>query len=100
MAKNVEFDILARDRASNTFDKVARSSDGLGSKLTSLGKGALVGVGVAAATGAAVGIGALGAAMVQGVKDAASYQKLSDKTAAVLKSTGNASHQSVKGIQA
>jgi hypothetical protein len=100
MARNVEFDILARDRASQTFDRVGKSSDGLASKIGRLGKGAVMGLGVAAAGAAVGGIAVLGAAMVNGVKDAAAYQTLAAKTAGVLKSTGNASHQSVKGIQA
>ena len=102
------FDILARDRgASRAFDKVGDAADRAGKKGDSFGskmKGALGGLAkaglIGAAGAAATGIGALGVALVNGVKDAASYQTLSAKTAAVLKSTGNASHQSIKGIQA
>jgi formate hydrogenlyase subunit 3/multisubunit Na+/H+ antiporter MnhD subunit len=46
-------------------------------------------VGTVLAGVAAGGVLALGAAMVQGVKDAQSYQSLQLKSAAVLKSTGN-----------
>ena len=48
------FDILARDRASSTFDKVGKSSETMGSKLKSAGKFAAVGL-------AAVGAGAVAA---------------------------------------
>jgi hypothetical protein len=94
------FDILARDKASKEFDKVGKSAQLTGSKLDNALGTALKRVGQAAVVGAAGGVAALGAALVQGVKDAASYQKLADQTAAVLKSTGNVAHQSVKGIQA
>jgi hypothetical protein len=96
MASNVTFDILARDRASQTFDKVGMAAQRSGSIIGKVGKS----MAVAAGTIAVGGITALGVAMVQGVKDAADYQTLAAKTAAVLKSTGNVAHQSVKGIQA
>lgn len=94
------FDILARDKASKEFDKVSKSASLTGSKLDNLTNRGLKGLAVGAGVAAAGGIAALGAALVTGVKDAASYQKLADQTAAVLKSTGNVAHQSVKGIQA
>ena len=96
MASNVTFDILARDRASQTFDKVGLAAQRSGSRLAQVGKGMAIALG----TTAVGGVVALGAAMVRGVKEAADYQTLAAKTAAVLKSTGNVAHQSVAGIQA
>ncbi len=96
MAGSVSFDVIARDRASAVFSHVGNASSELGGKLSKVG--AIAGLAIG---GAAIGaVAGLGVAMVQGVKDAAAYQQLADKTAAVLKSTGNAAHQSVAGIQA
>lgn len=96
MAKlELAFDILARDKASGVLDGIGDKADTVGSKLGSMG-----GKAKALAGGAAVGgIAALGAAMVQGVKDAASFEKLQAKTAAVIESTGNAANISVGGVQ-
>jgi len=95
VAENVlAFNFLARDKASATFDKMAGKSDTLGSKLKSLGKSA----GFAVGTAAAGGLLAVGAALVKGVKDAASFQVVTAKTAAVIKSTGNTARISVGGV--
>jgi hypothetical protein len=88
VATSIGFNIFARDQASGVFARISHSVSGLG-KTAALALG----------TVAVGGVAALGAAMVQGVKDAADYQTLAAKTAAVLKSTGNVAHQSVKGIQ-
>lgn len=57
MARDITFDILARDKASKTFDDVGRSSDGLGKKLGGLTK-----------AGALAAAAAVGAAAIGGVK--------------------------------
>jgi len=94
--RQVTFDILARDRASGTLEKVGSRFGKLGSIAGSVGKTVALGIG-----GAAVGgVAALGAAMVQGVKDAAAYQDLANRTANVLKTTGNVAGTSVKQVQA
>ena len=90
------FDILARDRASRTLDKVGDSAEKAGGRLQKLGTTAKV----ALAGTAAAGVAAFGAAMVQGAKDAVSFETLAKKSEAVLKSTGNTAGTSVKGIQA
>lgn len=96
MAENVlAFNFLAKDNFSGVADKVSRKLDGVGGKLAGFGKMAGLALGGAAVTGVA----AFGAAMVKGVKDAEDYQTLALKTAAVIKSTGNQAHISVKGIQ-
>lgn len=89
------FDILARDKASGAFKSAGDSADGFKSKLSNIGT-----VAKTALAGTAIGaIAGLGAAMATGVKDAVSYETLQNKTAAVLKSTGNAAGTSVKNIQ-
>lgn len=95
MADNVlKFDFLARNKASPTFHELEKDSGSLGAKVASLGK----------TTALALGGVALGgvAALAKGFKDgftaADAYQKLNLKTAAVIKSTGNQAHISVKGI--
>lgn len=97
--RSVTFDIIGRDRASQAFKSAGESSGKLHGKLSALG-GFMAGGLAAAATGAAAGLAAVGGWLVQGVKDAASYQSLQSKTEAVLKSTGNAARTSVPHIQA
>lgn len=94
-ALQLAFDVLARDKASKVLDDIGGKADTLGSKLGGVGGAAKT----ALAGGAAAGVGLLGAAMVQGVKDAVSYETLQKKTAAVIESTGNAAGISVKGVQ-
>jgi hypothetical protein len=64
-----------------------------------IGRKAFAAFGGAAVAGLAVGGAALGKFVLDGVKSAASYQKVLAKTAAVLKSTGNAAGTSVEGIK-
>lgn len=47
MSTSLAFDIIARDRASSTFDKVGNSADGAGSKLKKFGTVAAAGLAVA-----------------------------------------------------
>ena len=89
---SVTFDILAVDKASKVIDHVGNRVGKLGGVVGTLGK--------AAAGAAAGGVAILGLAIAKGVKDAADYQTLALKTAAVLKSTGNAAGTSVAKIQA
>jgi hypothetical protein len=75
-------------------DKGSAAVEKLGSNFGKFGKVAAVGAGTALA-----GVAAFGAELIKGTNEAAAYQVLSLKTAAVLKSTGNAAHTSVAGIQ-
>lgn len=83
------FDILAKDRASKTFDKVGDSAEKAGKKGGSAGK--LIGGGMKIAAGAVL---ALGSAAVVGfgkfIKDAQESQRIGRLTTAVVKSTGGA----------
>jgi phage-related minor tail protein len=83
--------LLGRDEASPAFHKASDGADRLHRSMTA--------VGIAIGSVAVGGVVALGAAMIQGVKDAQDYQTLALKTQAVLKSTGNAAGTSVKNIQ-
>jgi phage-related minor tail protein len=87
---SLRYRLLGHDDASPAFNKAARSAEALHGTMSKVGT-VLAGV-------AAGGVLALGAAMVQGVKDAESYQSLQLKSAAVLKSTGNVAGTSVKQI--
>jgi hypothetical protein len=89
---SLRYRLLGHDDASPAFNKAARSAEALHGTMSKVGT-VLAGV-------AAGGVLALGAAMVQGVKDAESYQSLQLKSAAVLKSTGNVAGTSVKQIDA
>lgn len=89
MAENsLIWNFIARDKASKVVDS-------LGEKVGGLGHSIATGFGVAALGG----IAALSAAFVNGVKDAAAYQVIANQTAAVIKSTGNVAHLSVKGLE-
>lgn len=61
----VIYDLIARDAASKTFDKVGRAADGMGSKMAKVGK-------VAVALGA--GLVALGAGAAEAADKAAEFQ--------------------------
>lgn len=93
------FDILARDKgASTTLERIGGAAENTGGKLSKLG-GVAKGAGILLGGLAVGGVAALGAALVQGGKDAVSFETLTKKTEAVLKSTGNTAGTSVKGIQ-
>lgn len=68
------------------------------SRMGSVGTAVASGIGAAFGGAALMGVGMLGSALVQGVKDASSYATLQEKTAAVLKSTGNAAGTTVSHI--
>jgi phage-related protein len=87
---SLRYRLLGHDDASPAFNRAARSAEALHGTMSKVGT-VLAGV-------AAGGVLALGAAMVQGVKDAESYQALQLQSAAVLKSTGNVAGTSVKQI--
>lgn len=77
------------------MEHIGKESDGLASKVGKFGKVAALAIG-----GAAVGgVLALGKAFKDGVAAADYYTNVSLKTAAVIKSTGNQAHISVKGVQ-
>jgi len=89
MSENsVVWNFIAKDKASAVANKMGDNFKGLGSK-----------IGLALGGAAVAGVGLLSAFLVKGVKDAADYQTLALKTAAVLKSTGDVSNMSVAGVQ-
>lgn len=96
MAGPVRIAILANAaKARSEFRSVADEGERLGSRL----KSGLAAGAVAAAGGLAVLGAGIGKSLVDGVKSAESYQRVLAKTAAVIKSTGNASKISVKGVK-
>lgn len=82
MSTSLAFDIIARDRASATFNKVSRSADGTSSKFAKFGRLAKVG-----ATGAL----AMGAGLAVIGKSAVSLEREFSKTMNVLQATTKAS---------
>lgn len=95
--RTVTTDLIGRDRISQAATSAGNSLGGLAKRGVVLG--AAMKVGSAAIGLAGTAVGKLGGFLVQGVKDAVSYQTVTAKTAAVLKSTGDASGQSVAGIK-
>jgi hypothetical protein len=73
----------------NFGSALSRAQNGVG-RFRSLAGTAFKAIGVGAAVGIGVAAGALTKWVVQGVKDAASYQKVLAKTAQVIKTTGGA----------
>jgi hypothetical protein len=93
--RRMVFDFIANDRVSKTMKNIGDNSSKLAGKFSAIGKTAALGV-----AGAAVGgVALLSKFMIQGVKDAVSYQTLLNKTAAVIKSTGGAANVSVKHVK-
>src|SRR3990167_5858648 len=82
MATQLDLLIKARDEASATLKGIGQESEGLGSKLATLGK--------VAAVGAGVGIAALGGFLATSVKEAMESQKVTRQLEEVLRSTGQA----------
>lgn len=97
--RTITTDLIGRDRTSSAFNSAGRSAGHLGGVLGKVGSVMKAGIAGGAAL-AAGGIAFLASKVVQGVKDADNYNKLGLRTAAVIKSTGNQAHISVKGIQA
>lgn len=95
--------LFGEDRtASKTLRNVGIEAGRTGTALEGIGARASkagVMIGTALAGVAVAGAAGLAAATAAGVTAAAEYQTLAAKTDAVLKSTGNAARQSVKGIQ-
>jgi hypothetical protein len=83
------FDILARDRASKTFDKVGDSADRAGKRGKSFGTAMKAGVGLAAGALAAVGlsdlIGKATAAVSDSIAEAREAQKVGAITRSIIK---------------
>lgn len=88
--RNISFLILAKDRASQTFQKVGGSADKAGGKLRALGKvGKVAGLGLAAGLGAvAVGAGNL-------AKNAAADAANARRLAVALKNTTGATRAQI-----
>ncbi len=97
--RTVTTDLVGNDRMSPATESASRGVSRLGSVMGKVGTVMKVGLAGGAAV-AAGGVAALGAWVVQGVKDAASFQKVLAKTAQVLKSTGNVAGTSVEGVKA
>jgi len=83
---------------SSTTDKVSKSASKMGAVMGKVGGVMKMGL-AGGAVAAGVGLAAVGGWLVQGVKDAASYQRRLAQTAQVIKSTGNAANVSVEGIK-
>jgi len=96
--RTVTTDLVGNDRLSPATASASRGASKLGTVLGKVGNVMKMGLAGGAAV-AAGGVAALGAWVVQGVKDAASFQKVLAKTAQVLKSTGNVAGTSVEGVK-
>lgn len=101
-----EFDDAALTKAQAALKKFGLNVDEVSTKSTSgfdtiSTKAVAIGSAIGNAFGnlATDAVYKLGQAFVGGFKDAAEYQQLAAKTAAVIESTGNAANISVKGIQ-
>jgi hypothetical protein len=95
-SRDLRVSLIGDDRTGTAFSSAAKGAEGLGSKLAGFGKVAALAFGGAAVAGVA----GFGAALVQGVRDAASYEQITNQLAQTLKSTGNAAGTSVDGLKA
>ena len=92
MSTSLTFDILARDRASDKFDRVGRSAGGASDKLKKFAK-----VGALAAGAAAV---VAGKALIDMTKAAMEDQKAQGVLAQSMKNAAGANKQQVKQVEA
>lgn len=91
---SVNFDLLARDRASDKFQKVGKAAETSGSKVSKFGK--LAKVGFAALGG---GVVVAGAGFAKMAKAAAEDQQSQVRLAKTLKNTTGATKQQVAGVE-
>ena len=91
MTQKVEYDIIARDRSSNTFDKIGRSAGNSGDKLKKFAK-----VGATALAGVAI-VGA--AALYKMTKAAAADQAGQARLAQTLRNTSKATDAQVASVE-
>ncbi len=96
MSTNIAFDIIARDRASSTFNRVARSADGVSASSSRAGSmmgkfGALAKVGATGALAAGAGLAVIG-------KNAVGLEMQFSKTMNVLGATLKAPQEEVKKL--
>lgn len=94
--RDLKVTLVGVDNTGSAFGSAARNADGLDTKFSGLGRT------VAAALGgvAVAGIAGLGAAFAQGVRDAASYEKITDQVAQTIQSTGGAAGVTADGLKA
>jgi hypothetical protein len=91
---SVIFDILARDRASDKFQKIGKSADASRSKMAALAKFGKVGLGVLA-VGAAAAAGGIGLMVKAAIDDEKSQSKL----AQTLKNTTGATKGQIASVE-
>lgn len=91
---SVIFDVVGRDRASGTFDKVGNSADRSGGKMAKFGK-----VAKFAALGLAAGVGAAAVGLFKLAKGAAEDEAGQVRLARALKNSANATDADVASIE-
>lgn len=98
MTNPVYVDVIARDRASKTFDKVGDSADKSSPKMGKAGK-AFATVGKAGSLGLAVGAGAAVVALADMTKGAIEDEAAQKKLAKTLKNAAGARASDVKSVE-
>lgn len=94
--RDLKVTLIGEDKTGKAFGSAAGGADTFGNKMKGVGKVAAQAFG-AAAIGGVVGFGA---ALFQGVKDAASYEQITNQLAQTLKSTGGAAGASIDQLKA
>lgn len=92
--QDIAFDLIARDRASSTFDRVGRSTDTTSSKLAKFGKVAKL-----AALGAAAGAAIAGKVLFDWTKAAIADEAAQEKLAGQLRRTTGATDAQVASVE-
>lgn len=102
MGRSLAFDVLARDRASKTFDKIGKSADQTGRKFGHLGarsKGVSAGIrtgfGAAAGAMAAIGAGQLLKGFIDEAREAGKVTRITENA---IRATGGAANVSAKHV--
>lgn len=91
---SIGFLILAKDRASSTFNRVGRSAEGASTKLGKVGK-----VGKMAGLGLAAGVGAAAVAAVKLARNAMADQKEARRLEIALRNTTGATKKQVAAVE-
>lgn len=95
-SRDLKVTLIGEDNTGRAFKSAESSASGFGSKIKGIGGGLALAFG----GGAIAAVAGVGAAMVGGIRDAASYQQITDQVGQTIKSTGGAARVTVDDLKA
>lgn len=95
-SRDLKVTLIGEDNTRRAFKSAESNAAGFGSKIKGIGGGLALAFG----GGAIAAVAGVGAALVAGVRDAASYQQITDQVGQTIKSTGGAARVTVEDLKA